>query len=505
MKTVLSRAKGDRFPSLLAGEGNRGALHSLRSCGLIAALLLAPVGARAEAPPAVKVWRTTVDRKELLTPQPDLAFGAPPLLRPVVHVREGQTFQRMVGFGAAMTDASAQVIAHDLSAPQRSALMDELFGPAGLRLGFLRLPIGASDFSESHYSYDDMPAGLTDPSLARFSIEPARAGQLPLVRWAMRLNPDLKVVASPWSAPGWMKTSDSLIGGRLKPGFYGAYADYLTRYVQALRQENVPVFALTVQNEPGFEPGDYPGMRLDPPARATLIGGFLGPEFRAAGIDTQILDFDHNWDEPASPLAVLADPRAGAYISGVAWHCYKGKVAAQAAVHRAFPDKNAYFTECSGGEWTPEWGAAFDEIVGDLIIGSTRGWARGVLLWNLALDEHHGPHLGGCGDCRGVVTIQSATGEVTRNPEYYALGHASRFVHPGAARIASDARVQDVETVAFRNLDDGTIVLVALNTAKSARTLIVEDGGRAFAQAMPAGAAATFVWTAWTAPARPSD
>ena len=167
-------------------------------------------------------------------------------------------------------------------------------------------------------------------------------------------------------------------------------------------------------------------------------------------------------------------------------------MAAQSQVHDAYPTKDAYFTECSGGEWTGTWAQSFDDQMKNLVIGTTRNWARGVLLWNLVLDENKGPHLGGCDTCRGIVTINSKTGAVTKNLDYYALGHASRFVTPGAVRIAS-TETAGVSTVAFRN-GDGSIVLIALNTNKDVTTFGVQTGGQGFAYTLPAGAAAAFVW-----------
>lgn len=445
------------------------------------------------APASVQVWLTTFDGAQRLARQPDLMRRAPQG-EAVINIDQRIRFQSIVGFGAAITDASAYVIRHDLSPNARSALMRDLFSAKGLNLSFTRLTIGASDFSRTDYSYDDAPPGQTDPELKRFSIAQAEVDVIPTVREALRLNPHLSVMASPWSAPGWMKTSGSLIKGELKPDAYPAFADYLVRYVQAMRREGVPIFALTLQNEPGFEPATYPGMKVPPATRAAFIRDYLGPELQAQSPKTRLLDFDHNWDEPNSPLAVLADPKASAFVSGVAWHCYKGDVSAQGPVHDAHPDKDVYFTECSGGEWAPKFGDTFDWLIQNLIIGSTRGWARGVLLWNLALDETHGPHLGGCSDCRGVVTIDSRTGAVTRNIEYYALGHASRFVKAGASRISTETASTDIKAVAFRNPGDGRLALIALNAGKETRRVTVRARGSSFAYDLAAGACATFVW-----------
>ena len=460
-----------------------------------------PNGAAGRAEPAAAratadLWMTTADATKLLARQPDqpLTKAAPPPGTTLV-VDDATQYQEIVGFGAAMTDASAWLIENRMSASQRDRLMQELFGRnPGLGLSFMRLTIGASDFSLHDYSFDDMPAGQTDPTLLHFSIDSSRAYVLPAVKQALVINPRLKIMASPWSAPGWMKTTRSLVKGTLTAGGYPAFAEYLRRYVRAYEAEGVPIFALTVQNEPHFEPENYPGMALDPPARAKFLREHLGPLFARDGLQTRILDWDHNWDQPQSPLAVLADSSARRYLAGVAWHCYNGDVSAQGVVHDAFPEKDAYFTECSGGNWSPDFAANLQFFIGRLVIGSTRNWAKGILLWNLALDETYGPHLGGCADCRGVVTIGSTTGLVTRNVEYYALAHASRFVRPGARRVASSSDVDSVQSVAFRNGDDGSKVLIVLNTARVERTVIVQWKNESFSFVVPAGAAVTCHW-----------
>lgn len=445
---------------------------------------------------AVQAWVTTGDRSRLLAREANLAFGDQPAAAAVIDVDSETRYQEMVGFGAALTDSSAWLMQKRLNARQRRALLKDLFGPSpGIGLSFTRLTIGASDFSTRHYSLNDRPPGGTDPALENFNIDAARPELLPVIKAALAINPRLRIMASPWSAPGWMKSTDSLLQGTLRPEAYGAFAEYLRRYIAAYTAEGVPIFAITIQNEPHFEPKDYPGMRLDPPARARFIGEYLGPLFRQRRITTRILDWDHNWDEANSPLQVLADPAAAPYIAGVAWHCYAGDVAAQTLVHDAHPDKDTYFTECSGGEWAPEWDSSLKWFVHNLIIGSTRGWAKGVLLWNLALDEKHGPYSGGCRNCRGVVTIDSATGTVTRNVEYYVLAHASRFVRQGARRIASSAAVDGLENVAFRNGDDGSIALIVLNSVPAARTFSVRHGGATFEYTLPGDSVATFVWT----------
>jgi glucosylceramidase len=353
--------------------------------------------------------------------------------------------------------------------------------------------MGASDFSRAHYSYDDRPAGEADSTLAHFSIDVDRAEKIPALKRALAINPQLKLVGSPWSPPGWMKSSGSLIKGTLLPQFYDAFAEYFRRWIEAYSAEGLPIFAITLQNEPHFEPDSYPGMRLSPAQRAAIIGQHIGPLFKTRGIRAQIWDWDHNWDEPASPLAVLADSVARQYVGAVAWHCYAGDVSVEAEVHDRYPNKDTYFTECSGGEWAPVWADNLKWSVSKMVIGNGRGWAKGVALWNIALDENHGPHNGGCDNCRGVVTINSATGEITRNPEYYALAHASRFVRPAAVRIASSAP-NGFETVAFRNADDRSTALIVLNTTTSAIQFAVRVGQTSFTTSLAGGAVATFAW-----------
>ena len=477
------------------GRASVWALGAVLACGRPAPGEPSP-GPPPQGPPA-QVWLTTGTGSKLLSRETDVQFdsGAPPATLIRIVVDEATAYQEIVGFGAAITDASAWLIRNRLTAAQREALLQELFGPSpGLGLSFTRLTMGASDFSLHQYSYDDMPAGQTDSSLAHFSIDSNRAYLLPVVQRALALNPQLKIMASPWSPPGWMKTTGSLIQGTLRPEAYGPLAEYFRRYIEAYRAEGVPIYAITVQNEPHYEPPTYPGMRLEPPARGLFVGQYLGPLFAQKGIGTIILDWDHNWDEYQSPLQVLADSAAPRYIAGVAWHCYGGDVSAQALVHDAHPDKDAYFTECSGGEWAPNFGDNLKWFVGTLIIDATRDWAKGVLLWNLALDENHGPHTGGCGDCRGVVTIASNTGAVTRNVEYYALGHASRFVRPGARRIASTSGIAGLESVAFRNGDDGSKALIVVNTEVQDRAFTVLWDNQSFRYTLPAGAVVTFFW-----------
>lgn len=444
----------------------------------------------------VQAWITTGDRARVFSQEPNIPISSGADTSSVIlTVDPATTYQAMAGFGAAMTDAAAYLIETKLNATQRNALMQDLFGRnPGIGLSFVRVPMGASDFSLRQYSYDDVGADQTDSTLSHFSIGPDSSYKIPALQQALSINPSLMLMASPWSPPGWMKTTGSLIKGTLLPQYYGSFAEYFARFIDAYKASGIPISAITIQNEPHFEPGDYPGMRLDDTARATVIGQHVGPLLATRARGVKILDWDHNWDAPNAPLAVLADPQAARYVSGVAWHCYAGDVSAQLTVHEQHPDKESWFTECSGGGWSPNWNDNLEWFVGTLIIGSTRDWARGVLFWNLALDENDGPHTGGCGNCRGVVTINSSTGTVTRNVEYFALAHASKFVRPGAHRIASSTDVSGLHSVAFQNADDASNALIVLNTATMPRSFAVHTGASWFRYTLPAASVVTFSW-----------
>lgn len=444
--------------------------------------------------PAAAIWLSTADRRLKLEPQPDIVMSARDDSPADIVVNVDKTYQVMDGFGAAMTDASAWLLQNKLSAAQRAALLHELYGPPpNLNFNMMRLTIGASDFSLRPYTLDDVPAGQTDEALAHFNVSNLQDVIL-MVREVLAIEPGLLIVATPWSAPAWMKTSQSLIGGDLLPQYESVYADYLVKYLDAMRGYGIPIFALTLQNEPGFVPVTYPGMLMPSDTRARVIGQYLGPRLANRWPTTRILEWDHNWNQPEEPLSVLGNPVASRYIDGVAWHCYAGNPFNQGRVHHAFPQKDVYLTECSGGDWAS---AANGELIWfsrDLLVTGIRQWARGVIYWNLVLDENHGPHYGGCELCKGVVTVDSKTGAISRNDEYYALAHFSRFVLPGALRVNSTITPKGIDNVAFQNTSDGSIVLVVVNSDTVARHISVAEAKHQFDYSMPPRSVATFVW-----------
>ncbi|MCX2732204.1 glucosylceramidase [Saccharopolyspora sp. NFXS83] len=473
-----------------APRRGRAAAMVLSAITLSTGLVLAPP---AHAAPAVGIWLTTKDGQSKLARQPDAEFGSGGG-NETITVDPGTTYQAVDGFGAALTDSSAWLVNNS---PRRDEIMSRLFdAESGIGLTALRQVVGASDFARSTYSYDDVPAGESDYELAKFSIAHDEADILPLLRRAGELAPELNVVATPWSAPAWMKSNGSMVGGELPAHNYQVFADYLVRFVQAYEQAGVPIDSLTPQNEPLNDPPSYPGSPMSPDAQAAFIGNDLGPKLDAAGLDTKILAYDHNWDDTDYPNHVLGDANAARYVDGAAFHCYGGTPDAQSAVHDAHPDAEIHLTECSGTE-SEDPAATFGDTLtwqaSNLIIGGTRNWARSVVLWNLALDPAHGPVMdGACSDCTGVTTVNNATGEVDYNAEYYALGHASKFVRPGAVRIGSN-ELDGVQNVAFRN-PDGSTALIALNPGGAERPITVSWQGQEFDHTLPAGGLATFTW-----------
>jgi O-glycosyl hydrolase len=437
---------------------------------------------------------TTGDKGQLLKQQADLLFesgaGAGGTL---VNVIPTTTFQTISGFGAAMTDSSAWLLQNELTTPQRDKLMRQLFSPgAGIGINYLRVPMGASDFTASgFYTYNDNPPGGTDEFQQHFSVAHDQAYIIPRLQQARTLNPELKLMGSPWSAPAWMKTNNSLLGGSLKPQWEAAYARYLAKFVQAYAAAGLPIDTLTLQNEP-LHTSNYPTMSMTPAQQIRLIKDHVGPHFAAEEIATKLLAYDHNWDEPDYPIQVLNDPVARQYLAGSAFHAYAGTVDAQTTVHNAHPDKDIYFTEITGGDWATDFADNLVWAFQNIIIGNTRNWGTTALWWNLALDQNDGPHLNGCSDCRGIVTINTANGAVAFSEEFYTLGHVTKVAQPGAVRINSPTD-PTLSTVAFLN-PDGSRVLVALNPNSSPATARVYEGGYHFNYQIAGKSVATFLW-----------
>ncbi|WP_405930907.1 ricin-type beta-trefoil lectin domain protein [Streptomyces sp. NBC_00827] len=414
-----------------------------------------------------------------------------------ITVDENTRYQTFTGGGASFTDTAAWLMNSSgaLTQAQRDVAMTKLFSPTdGIGLSFVRNPMGASDLARFGYSYDDVPAGQTDPTLAQFSIAHDLADVVPLTKQARQLNPALTVMASPWTAPAWMKDSGSLNGGWLKSENYGAYASYFVKYLQAYQAQGVPVQYVTVQNEPTCCSG-YPSMSWNASGLAYFTKSELLPKLQAAGLSTKVLAHDWNWDVYDSYAASTVDDaavRTHPNFGGVAWHGYGGDVTKQTTVHNQYPTLDAFGTEHSGGTWIAN--QQREDMLN--IVDYTRNWAKSVTKWSLAVDQNMGPHNGGCGTCTGLVTVHNGdaqSGQVDYTIEYYTMGHLTKFVKPGAQRIASTASTS-VPNVAWRN-PDGSKALIAYNDASTAKTVTINWGSQHATYSLPGKTSATFTWS----------
>ncbi|HTU52083.1 MAG TPA: glycoside hydrolase family 30 beta sandwich domain-containing protein [Acidobacteriaceae bacterium] len=459
---------------------------------LFTVVALVPFAAGTLMAQTASVWLTAPDRSSLVTKQPNgLQFSHPKKDVPTIAVDDAKKFQTIDGFGFALTGGSAQLLMH-MSAPARASLLKQLFSTDGDGIGvsYLRVSIGSSDMNANVYSYDDLPEGETDPTLAKFSLAHDEVDVIPALKEILAINPKIKILGSPWSAPTWMKTNDNFKGGTLKPEYYKTYAKYFVKYIEGMRAAGITIDAVTVQNEP-LNPKNTPSMVMFARQEDNFIKDALGPAFKKAHIRTKILIYDHNPDVTSYALSILKDPDASQYVDGSAWHLYGGEISALTAVHDAFPNKNIYFTEQSISDGRHHTNIDVSEPVSDVVIGATRNWSKNVLLWNLAADPENGPHTnGGCTSCTGAITLDGDNAML--NAAYYVIAQASKFVPPGSVRVDSND-VEQLANVAFRT-PDGKIVLIVSNTGNFPTTFNVSYHGKAMTATLPPADVATYVW-----------
>lgn len=438
----------------------------------------------------VAFWLTSPDQMVYLKKQSTaLNFSSSSNYNPSIVVDTTQTYQTMDGFGFALTGGSAYLI-NLLPSAEKTSLLNELFTSDSTFIGinYLRISIGASDLDAKVFSYDDMPSNQTDPQLQNFSIEPDKVNLIPILKSIIAINPGIKILGSPWSAPVWMKSNQSTVGGSLKPENYSVYANYLVKYIKAMEAQGIKIDAITPQNEP-LNPYNNPSMVMTALEQTEFIKTHLGPAFQAAGITTKIIAYDHNCDVPSYPLTVLNDANARKYVDGSAFHLYAGDISALTQVHNAYPDKNVYFTE--------QWVGGPSNFAGDLkwhvknlIIGASRNWSKNVVEWNLASDPNYYPHTtGGCSTCLGALTIGTT---VNRNVGYYIIGHASKFVKTGSVRIASN-NVGSLSNVAFKT-PAGKKVLIVLNESNVSQTFNIQFNDLIATTSLAGGAVGTYSW-----------
>ena len=460
---------------------------------LLASISLAPVALPAQDKGNAELWLTTADRSSLLAHEPgSLRFRRGDEKASVIQVDDKQTYQSMDGFGFALTGGSAQLMMR-MDAPNRSALLKELFGRGMDEIGvsYLRVSIGSSDMNDHVFTYDDLPQGETDPNLSKFNLGPDRDDVIPVLKEILAINPGIKILGSPWTAPSWMKTNDNPKDGNLKPDYFATYAQYFVKYISAMKAEGITINAITVQNEP-LNGKNTPSMVMQAADEDRFIREDLGPAFRSAGLNTKIILYDHNCDVPEYPLTTLNDAAAAVFVDGSGFHLYGGKIDAMSQVRDAHPDKNLYFTEQMVVDSREDRKLHIASALSRVLVGATRNWSRNVLLWNLAADPQFGPHTdnGGCPVCEGAITLDG--NQVTRNIAYYTIAHASKFVPPGSVRIGSNT-LESLPNVAFKT-PANKIVLIAANPGDLDQTFDISFRGRRITSTLKSGSVGTFVW-----------
>ncbi|MGA3047020.1 MAG: chitobiase/beta-hexosaminidase C-terminal domain-containing protein [Terracidiphilus sp.] len=460
--------------------------------------------------PSVSIVLSTDDETQLMAAQPTVNFltgSTTDATTSTVVVDPTQQYQSIEGFGAAFTDSAAYLLMQVEPSASLPGTLNDLFtrNGNGIGLSFMRIPMGASDIAQSVYSYDDVPVGQTDPTLANFSIAHDQAYILPLIQQAKALNPQMKLMANPWSPPGWMKdpasmSPVSMLGGTLLMTTTDetAFANYFVKYIQAYQAAGVPIDYISLQNEPLNITTSYPSMGMSDTVQLSLLQNYVLPALASNSISTKVFVYDHNWDTPSYPQFVLSSLSAPqlAQVAGTAWHGYGGAPGAQQLLQNQFPTLGNWETEHSGGTWVS------DQFASDMleITEVLRNSAKSYVKWSLALNQNLGPDLTqndppltGCNTCTPIVTVNSSTGAVTKDIEFYTLGHYSKYLLPGAVRVYS-SNTPAIASVAFQN-PDGSMALIAYNSTTTTQTFQVQWGTESFSYTLPATAAATFTWS----------
>lgn len=436
------------------------------------------------------IWITKGDQSVLLQKQNTIQlFGTIANSFQTIDIDETQTFQTIDGFGYTLTGGSVEVI-NSLNPTKKQELLQELFGNTTTSIGisYLRISIGASDLNSSVFSYNDLPNGQVDTAQTNFSLAPDNALIL-LLNEILLINPNIKIMAVPWSAPLWMKVNYTSVGSSLFAAYYNSYATYFVKYIQGMQAHGITIDAVCPQNEP-LNPNNNPSMSMSAAQQLSFIKK-LGLAFQNANITTKIVSYDHNCDVPSYPISILNDAVAYPYVDGSAFHLYGGDISALSTVHDAYPNKKLYFTE----QWTSSVGDFAVDLkwhVKNVIIGSMRNWSVNALEWNLANNASFGPHTsGGCTQCKGAITINNSS-SYTRNVAYYNIAHASKFVPNGSIRIASNLS-GNLSNVAFKT-PSGKKVLIVENDGSTTETFNIKFNGEWITTSLVAGAVGTYIW-----------
>jgi O-glycosyl hydrolase len=495
-KHMVSFCTSFPLPRRSRGE-NRSTGNCFLKLGLV--LLLATSAPSPASADGIRWWLSSADMKSRLAEQPDIEWrSAPAAGRNVIQINADAAFQQMLGLGSSLEPATCSNLWR-MSEGDRERTLERLLSPAtGIGMNLMRLCVGTPDFTgDPWYSYNDLPPGETDPELKHFSIEKDRAYILPVLKLARQKNPNLLFFASPWSPPGWMKSTGTMIGGHLLPQWYSAYAEYFVRFIQAYEAEGIPIYAVTIQNEPGVDRAKeknpkwfYPSCHWTGEQERDFIRDHLGPALRRAGLQSKIWCYDHNYnvktrgDDPgiAYPRTILRDAQAAQFVGGVAFHGYAGGPEGMSEFHREFPQVPLYFTE----------GSVFGLRGGVELIEKLRNRASGYNAWVTILDDNGKPNNGPFDASRTLITLNPATRKPTEHFDFFLYGHFMKFIQRGAVRVDSNSP-RSVPNVAFRN-PDGNLVLIVANAGGSEQKFALATAGRSVSTTLPARSVGTYLW-----------
>lgn len=451
-----------------------------------------------------KAYITTADKSQLFA-ESTIDFGKAASMSPNIVRFTEDRYQSVDGFGLAITQASCYNL---LKMPKtdRTRFLTELFDPIdGLGSSLIRVCIGGSDFSMSEYTWCD------SEGISHFAIHESEFTYLfPILDEIYAINPNVKIIGSPWSVPIWMKMAvsgngahNSWTSGRLNPKYYKDYATYFVKWIQAMEARGYKVMAVTLQNEPLNHGNSMSTYMPWTDQRDFLVQG-IGPAFKAAGLSTKVLLFDHNYnydnqgDQKDYPLNIFNDSEANAFAAGSAWHNYGGNVSVLDGIHSAFPAKDIYFTEASIGTWNYNFASCLINDFRDIFLGTLGRYGKGVTLWNLMLDNDRKPYRpGGCSTCYGAVTINNTSysySSIERNTHFYNVAHASKVVKPGAIRVGTKGVSKTGVTYQAYLNTDGSYGILILNESSSEQQLVFATDKRSVTVNIPAKSIESVIW-----------
>lgn len=465
----------------------------------------------------VEIWLTTADQSNKLSKKENVLFSSEEIKVSdstyTIKVQDDSVYQKWIGCGGCTNDASGWLIYKKLDFAGRDKLMHQFFDKkAGIGMDWILHQMGSGDaavINGGWWTYDDMPKGETDPELKHFSIANELDYILPMIKDARKINNNLKIIGCPWTPPVWMKTSsfdttghNAYTYGQLRPEFYACLSNYFVKFIKAYQAEGIPVYGISIQNEPLVEPGIkcWQGCKITPEIEAILIAKYFGPAFENNNISTKIYCFDHDWDQGMKYVSLIYnDKTANSYVSGSMWHHYNGNPDTMSKVHNKFPQKEIWFTEGCGSIYTKGHYGDYNSYESSFLnftwneIHIIRNWSQTMMMYQIALDSTHGPAALGSPPMNYAMVTINPNGTITYRPEYFVLGHVSKFVLPNASRIGSNQFEGKIENVAFRN-PDGSIVLIVTSPLAVATNIEILWRSNKFVYRVPPKSIITFIW-----------